>query len=99
MVTSSYYIETASYYISFSVKSLNSPEKLAQQLYLHEREIRETRGENIIFKNQVPPTYSDLVLRNYMRTSILPDLVFRVFSEMNRVHKVFKDCTTLEKVL
>ena len=73
--------------------SADSPKTLAQQLYLHEQEIRNTTGENIIFKNQVPPTYSDLVLRNYMRTSIPPNLVFEVFSEMNRLYLVFNPKT------
>ena len=65
----------------------NSPEELAKQLYLHEKEIRE-KGENIIFKNQVPPTYSDLVLRHYIRTPISQDLVFKVFLEMNRLNEL-----------
>ena len=61
----------------------DTPEELAKQLYLHKQEISE-RGENIMFKNQVPPTYSD-IYKSHMRTSIPPDLVFKVFLEMKRL--------------
>ena len=67
---------------------LDSPEELGKKLYLHEQEVWE-RGFNVIFKNQVPPTYSDLNLcrsGSYIRTSIPPDLVFKVLLEMNKLY-------------
>lgn len=70
-------------------ESAGSPEELAKQLYLHEQEITET-GYNVIFKNQVPPTLSDLNLcrsGSFMRISIPPGLVFKVCLEMDRLYR------------